>query len=80
MLYEEGNTEDKTVFDEGITEEFLGIIESLLGKELNLKFSSPTELFDFMNDPGAFLEDEETIDEIKNLKDLISEMGDIFNG
>ena len=80
MLYEEGNTEDKTVFDEGITEEFLGIIESLLGKKLDLKFTNLTELFDFMNDPGAFLEDEEIIDEIKDLKDLISEMGDIFNG
>ena len=80
MLYEEGNAEDKTVFDEGITEEFLGIIESLLGKKLDLKFSTPTEIFDFMNDPGAFIDDEDTIDEIRNLKDLISEMGDIFNG
>lgn len=32
MLYEEGNAQDKVVFDEGITEEILGIIEFLLGK------------------------------------------------
>ena len=79
MLYEEGKSEDKVVFDEGITEEFLGIIESLLGKKLDLKFSNPGEVFDFMNNPGDFIEDEEIIDEIKGLKDLISEMSDISN-
>lgn len=75
MLYEEGNAQDKVVFDEGITEEFLGIIESLLGKKLDLKFSNPTNLFEFMNNPEAFIADKETVEEIKSLKDLISVMG-----
>ena len=75
MLYEEGKSEDRTIFDQGITEEFLGIIEDLLGKKLDLKISNPTDLFDFMNNPGAYVDDEELVEEIKSLKDLISVMG-----
>ena len=75
MLYEEGKSEDRTNFDQGITEEFLGVIESLLGKKLDLKISNPADLFEFMNNPGDFIEDEEIVEEIKNLKDLISVIG-----
>lgn len=75
MLYEEGKPEDRTIFDQGITGEFLGVIEDLLGKKLDLKISNPADLFDFMNNPGAYIDDEELVEEIKSLKDLISVMG-----
>jgi len=63
--------EEKNSTNESIEITGFRILEDLLDKNLNVKIKTQADLFDFINKPEKYITDEETIQEIKRLKDLV---------
>ena len=78
MEYEIGKPDPRDILDESNAKQTLHIIERLLGRKLNLDIRSEIEIVQLLDYPERFIEDENTIEEIRNLKDLIIEMSGIY--
>lgn len=79
MEYEKNHLDKQFILDDSLEKETLNIIENLIGKKLNIEINNQRELVEFLNNPGLFLNDQEMIDDIKNLKELIVEMSSIYH-
>ena len=71
---------ERAILNDSNVKETLNIIESLTGKKINLKIESNSQLLTLLNEPETLLDDKELIADIKNLKELIVQMSDIYNG
>lgn len=80
MKYEVFGKDKRDILDESNITEVLNNIKSLIGKDFEVKIETQAELSNFIKRPGDFLQDEEIIKEITELKELIEMMGVYYNG
>lgn len=79
MRYEIPKKDKKAFLDDSLVKETLNIIERLTGKNIDVEIINQVELFDFINNPKNFLNDEDLIREIEDLREIIIEMSDVYN-
>lgn len=53
-------------------------LEKVLGVKLNLEIKSEEEIVELLKNPEKFIEDKEVINNIKEVKNIIIEMSDIY--
>jgi hypothetical protein len=72
-----GKPDPRGILDDSRAKQALNIIEQLLGRKLNLDIRSEREMVELLDYPERFIKDKDTIEEIRNLKELIIEMSGI---
>lgn len=78
MKYDTPQPRKRDILDDSVVKETLGIIEDLLDMKLDLDFTTEKEIVAFLDYPERFIQDEKTIEDIRNLKELIIEMSDLY--
>lgn len=78
MKYDMPEPEKRDILDDSIVKQTLDIIENLLEENLDLDITSESEVVEFLDYPERFIKDQRVIKEIRNLKELIIEMSDIY--
>lgn len=75
MKYNDDLNKNDFVLDESNFVNAIALIKEILGQDLDVELNSDSELINFMESPGDFLEDEEAIAKIKDLKELLDILG-----
>lgn len=80
MNYIEITEKEKKEFilDDSNIKETLNIISELIGTNLDIEIKNEEELINFLDNPGNYLNNEETIIQIRELKELIIKMSGIY--
>lgn len=78
MKYNIPEPQKRDILDDSIVKQTLDIIENLLEESLDLNITSESEVVEFLDYPERFVKDQRVIGEIRNLKELIIEMSDIY--
>ncbi len=75
MKYSDESNKNDFILDESNFVNAIALIKEIVGQDLDIELNSDTELIKFMNNPGDFLENEEVISKIEDLKELLDIMG-----
>lgn len=78
MKYDIPNPDQRDILDDSNVKQTLDIIENLLEQKLNLNITTESEVVELLDYPERFIKDKKAIEEIRNLKELIIEMSDIY--
>lgn len=79
MKYEEDLNKTDFIIDERNFINAMTLIKDIIDEDLNIEFKNDNEFIRFMNSPGDFIKDEEVISKIKDLKELLNIMEDIYH-
>lgn len=72
------NQKEHILDDSNITE-VLNKVKNLIGKNFEVELETDDDLVLFLNKPEVFIEDEKTIGLIKELRELIEIMGEVYH-
>lgn len=72
------NQKEHILDDSNITE-ILNKVKNLIGKNFEVELENDDDLVLFLNKPEVFIEDEETIGLIKELRELLEIMGEVYH-
>lgn len=79
MKYEESLNQTDFIIDERNFVNAMALIKDIIGEDLKVEFKNDNDFIRFMNSPGDFIEDEEALSKIKDLKELLDIMEDIYH-
>ena len=79
MKYEEDLNQTDFIIDERNFVNAMALIKDIIGEDLKVEFKNDNDFIRFMNSPGDFIEDEEALSKIKDLKELLDIMEDIYH-
>ena len=74
-----GKVNKKFVLDESNVKETVNIIENLLDEKLEVEIKDQDQLRELLDNPEAVLSNPKTITDLKDLKELILEMSDLYH-
>ena len=74
-----GKVNKKFILDESNVKETVNIIENLLDEKLEVEIKDQDQLREILDNPEAVLSNPKTITDLKDLKELILEMSDLYN-
>lgn len=74
-----GKLNNDFILDDSQLKETINIIENLIDEKFEVEIENQDQLFTLLNNPEAVLTNEKTIADIKDLKELIFEMSDLYN-
>ena len=75
MKYKDESNKNEFILDESNFVNAIALIKEIVDKDLDVELNSDSELIKFMDNPGDFIEDEEVITKIKDLKELLDIVG-----
>ena len=78
MKYDIPNPDQRDILDDSNVKQTLDIIEYLLDQNLNLNIATQSEVVELLDYPERFIKDKKAIEKIRNLKELIIKMSDIY--
>lgn len=73
-----GKVNKKFILDDSEVTETVNIIENLLDEKLEVEIKDQDQLRELLNNPEAVLSNPKTITDLKDLKELILEMSDLY--
>lgn len=79
MKYEEDLNQTDFVIDERNFINAMTLIKDIIGEDLNIEFKNDNDFVRFMNSPGDFIDNEDLVNKIKDLKELLNIMEDIYH-
>ena len=79
MKSEEDLNQTDFIIDERNFVNAMALIKNIIDEDLKIEFKNDNDFIRFMNSPGDFIEDEELISKIKDLKELLDIMEDIYH-
>lgn len=79
MKYPILKNQKEHILDDSNIIEVLNKVKNLIGKNFEVELETDDDLVLFLNKPEVFIEDEETIDLIKELRELIEIMGEVYH-
>lgn len=79
MKYEESLNKPDFIIDERNFVNAMTLIKDIIDEDLNIEFKNDNDFVKFINSPGDFIEDKEVITKIKDLKELLNIMEDIYH-
>lgn len=79
MKYEEDLNKTDFVIDERNFINAMTLIKDIIGEDLNIEFKNDNDFVRFMNSPGDFIDNEDLVNKIKDLKELLNIMEDIYH-
>ena len=74
-----GKVNKKFILDESNVKETVNIIENLLDEKLEVEIKDQDQLRELLDNPEAVLSNPKTITDLKDLKELILEMSDLYH-
>lgn len=75
MKYKDISNKNEFILDESNFVNAIALIKEIVDKDLDVELNSDIELIKFMDSPENFIEDEEVITKIKDLKELLDIVG-----
>lgn len=79
MKYEEDLNKTDFVIDERNFINAMTLIKDIIGDDFNIEFKNDNDFVRFMNSPGDFIDNEDLVNKIKDLKELLNIMEDIYH-
>lgn len=79
MKYEEDLNKTDFVIDERNFINAMTLIKDIIGEDINIEFKNDNDFVRFMNSPGDFIDNEDLVNKIKDLKELLNIMEDIYH-
>jgi hypothetical protein len=79
MKYEEDLNKTDFVIDERNFINAMTLIKDIIGEDFNIEFKNDNDFVRFMNSPGDFIDNEDLVNKIKDLKELLNIMEDIYH-
>ena len=79
MKYPIFKNQKEDILDDSNITEVLNKVKNLIGKNFEVELGTDDDLVLFLNKPEVFIEDEETIGLIKELRELIEIMGEVYH-
>ena len=79
MKYPILKSQKEHILDDSNITEGLNKVKNLIGKNFEVELETDDDLVLFLNKPEVFIEDEETIGLIKELRELIELMGEVYH-
>ncbi|MBU5428418.1 hypothetical protein KQI41_18675 [Tissierella pigra] len=79
MKYEEDLNKTNFVIDERNFINAMTLIKDIIGEDFNIEFKNDNDFVRFMNSPGDFIDNEDIVNKIKDLKELLNIMEDIYH-
>ncbi|MSU02143.1 hypothetical protein [Tissierella pigra] len=79
MKYEEDLNKTNFVIDERNFINAMTLIKDIIGEDFNIEFKNDNDFVRFMNSPGDFIDNEDMVNKIKDLKELLDIMEDIYH-
>lgn len=74
-----GKLNNDFILDDSQLKETINIVENLIDEKLEVEIEDQDQLITLLNNPEAVLTNEKTIADIKDLKELIFEMSELYN-
>lgn len=74
-----GKVNKKFILDDSEVTETVNIIENLLDEKLEVEIKDQDQLRELLDNPEAILSNPKTITDLKDLKELILEMSDLYH-
>lgn len=78
MFYKEQENDNSAILDDGNVKETINIIKQFIDKDIEVNIKTEEELVDFIDNPEKYVDDDQLVKEIKDLKELIVLMGDFY--
>ena len=79
MKYPIPKNQKEHILDDSNITEVLNKVKNLIGKNFEVELETDDDLVLFLNKPEVFIEDEETIGLIKELRELLEIMGEVYH-
>lgn len=79
MKYEEDLNKTDFVIDERNFINAMTLIKDIIGEDFNIEFNNDNDFVRFMNSPRDFIDNEDIVNKIKDLKELLNIMEDIYH-
>ena len=79
MKYPILKNQKEHILDDSNIIEVLNKVKNLIGKNFEVELETDDDLVLFLNKPEVFIEDEETVGLIKELRELIEIMGEVYH-
>lgn len=79
MKYEESLNKTDFIIDERNFINAMTLIKDIIGEDFNIEFKNDNDFVRFMNSPGDFIDNEDLVNKIKDLKELLNIMEDIYH-
>lgn len=79
MKYEEDLNKTDFIIDERNFINAMTLIKDIIGEDFNIEFKNDNDFVRFMNSPGDFIDNEDLVNKIKDLKELLNIMEDIYH-